>query len=85
MSCAYSQSKLHAETRQLCIFNVISDAATCTNQFMTGFYGLTDMPSMFQMSLDTTILYLTNIFSFLDYPIVYSSDGNEDHHIKVES
>ena len=43
------------------------------------------MPAMFQMSLDTTILNLTNIFGFLDYILIISSHGLEDHHMKVES
>ena len=42
---AYSQLRLTAETAKQCNFNKVDGQATGTNRFLTGFYGLADMPA----------------------------------------
>ena len=42
---AYSQLNLDPETARHCNFNIISSEGTDTYRFITGFYGLTDMPA----------------------------------------
>ena len=45
---AYSQLNLDPETARHCNFIIISREGTGTYRFITGFYGLTDMPAAFQ-------------------------------------
>ena len=45
---AYSQLNLDTETAQHCNFNIISGEGIGTYPFITGFYGLIDMPAAFQ-------------------------------------
>ena len=44
---AYSQIRLTAETAKQCNFNNVGGQATGTYRFVTGFYGLADMPAEF--------------------------------------
>ena len=45
---AYSQFRLNAETAKQCNFNIVGGQATGTYRFLTGFYGLADMPAEFE-------------------------------------
>ena len=76
---AYSQLKLDPETVQHCNFNIISGERTGTYRFITGFYGLTDMPAAFQKVMDYTLVGLQNSYCFLDDIIVVSRGSKEDH------
>ena len=53
---AYSQLNLDPETARHCNFNMISGEGTGTYRFITGFYGLTDMPAAFQKVIDHTLI-----------------------------
>ena len=63
---AYSQLKLAADTARQCNFNIVGGKATGTYRFLTGFYGLADMPAEFQKAMDRTINHAKNTFCFLD-------------------
>ena len=76
---AYSQLKLDPETTRHCNFNIISGERTGTYRFITGFYGLTDMPTAFQKVMDYTFVGLQNTYCFLDDIIVVSRGSKEDH------
>ena len=52
---AYSQLKLAANTAKQCNFNIVGGKATGRYRFLTGFYGLADMPAEFQKAMDRTI------------------------------
>ena len=52
---AYSQLNLTAETAKQCNFNIIGGQSTGTYRFLTGFYGLGDMPAEFQKAMDRTL------------------------------
>ena len=52
---AYSQLKLATDTARKCNFNIVGGKATGTYRFLTGFYGLADMPAEFQKAMDRTI------------------------------
>ena len=58
LTYAHSQLKLDPETARHCNFNIISDERTGTYRFITGFYGLTDMPAAFQKVMDYTLVVL---------------------------
>ena len=76
---AYSQLKLDPETARHCNFNIISGERTGTYRFITGFYGLTDMPAAFQKVMDYTLVGLQKTYCFLDDIIVVSRCSKEDH------
>ena len=76
---AYSQLKLHHDTRIHCNFNIICGKSTGTYRFKTGFYGLTDMPAEFQKAMDYTPMGLQNTYCFLDDIIIVSTGTEADH------
>ena len=53
--------------------------ATGTYRFLTGFYGLADMPAEFQKAMDRTLNHAKNTFCFLD-DILIVSKGDEHEH-----
>ena len=52
---AFGQVKLHPETSKHCNIAIIGGDATVYYQFKNGFYGLTDMPTIFQENIDKTL------------------------------
>ena len=60
----YSQLNLDPETARHCNFNIISGESTGTYRFITGFYGLIDMPAAFQKVKDYTLVGLNNTHCF---------------------
>ena len=74
---AYSQLKLDPETAPNCNFNIFSGEGTGTYRFITGFYGLTNMPVAFKKLMDYILVGLENSRCFLDDIIVVSS--KKDH------
>ena len=79
---AYSQLKLTPETARQCNFNIIKGKATGTYRFLTGFYGLADMPAEFQKAMDRTLNHSKNTLCFLD-DILIVSKGSETEHKKL--
>ena len=79
---AYSQLNLDPETARHCNFNIISGEGTGTYRFITGFYGLTDMPPEFQKIMDYTLVGLQNTHCFLD-DIIVVSRGSKEEHLKL--
>ena len=76
---AYSQFNLDPETARHCKFNIISGEGRGTYRFITGFYGLTDMPAAFQKVMFYTLVGLKNTHCFLDDIIIVSRASKEDH------
>ena len=79
MKYAYSQLNLDPERARHCNFNIISDEGTGTYRFITGFYGLTDMPAAFQKLMDYKLVGLQNTHCFLGDIIVVSRRSKEEH------
>ena len=79
---AYSQLKLNPQTARQCNFNIVGGKATGTYRFLTGFYGLADMPAEFQKAMDRTLNHSKNTFCFLD-DILIVSKGSEIEHEKL--
>ena len=75
----YSQIPLHADTAKHCNFNIVGGDTTGTTRFLTGFYGLTDMPAEFQKALDNTLFGTTNKYCFLDDILIVSKGKIETH------
>ena len=80
---AYSQLPLDEATAKQCNFNIVGGQATGTYRFITGFYGLTDMPAEFQKAIDNILKGLKDTYSFLDDKIIVSGGGIKSHKEKV--
>ena len=80
---AYSQLPLDEATAKHCNFNIIGGQATGTYRFITGFYGLTDMPAEFQKAIDTTLTGLKDTYSFLDDIVIVTGGGIKNHKQQV--
>ena len=78
----YSELKLAPDTAKQCNFNIVGGKVTGTYKFLTGFYGLADMPPEFQKAMDRTINHAKNTFCFLN-DILIVSKGNETEHGKL--
>ena len=81
MTYAYGQEELSEATPRQCNFQIIGGAATGIYRFITGFYGLTTMPTEFQRIMDLTLAGITNTFAFID-DILIVTHGTEDQHIE---
>ena len=79
---AYGQIKLNAETAKQSNFNIVGGQATGTYRFLTGFYGLADMPAESQKAMDRTLNHAKNTSCFLD-DILIVSKGDEQEHEKL--
>ena len=53
--------------------------ATGTYRFLTGFYGLADMPAEFQKEIDRTLNHAKNTFCFLDDVLIVSKGDKKEH------
>ena len=76
-----SQLRLTAETAKQCNFNIVGGQATGTYRFLTGFYGLANMPAELQKAMDCTLNHAKNTFCFL-YDILIVSKGEKTEHKK---
>ena len=66
LSYAHRQVPLHALTARHCIFQSIGGESTCTYRFVTGFYGLTILPTEFQKVMGNLLARFRELFVFLD-------------------
>ena len=56
---AFGQVKLHPDTSKHCNIAIIGGDDTGYYQFKKGFYGLSDMPTIFQENIEKTLEYQT--------------------------
>ncbi len=63
---AYGQLLLHLKTSRQCNFSLVGGAATGTYRFLTGFYGLADMPTEFQQAIDRALTGVRSAHAFID-------------------
>ena len=61
---SYSQLNLTTQTARQCNFNIVGEKATGKYRFLTGFYGLANMPAEFQKAMDRTLNNARNTFCF---------------------
>ena len=80
---AYNQLPLDEATAKQCNFNIVGGQATGTYRFITGFYGLTDMPPEIQKAIDNTLKSLRDTYSFLDDIIIVFGGGIKSHKEKI--
>ena len=79
MRYAYGQMPLEEETAKHCNFQIIGGKATGTYRFITGFYGLTIMPTEFQKARDKELANIPNTHVFLDDILIVTKGTKEKH------
>ena len=63
---AYSQLQLCTDTSKQCNFSIVSGETTGTYRFLTGFYGLGDMPNEFQRVMDSQLKDIPFTYCLID-------------------
>ena len=79
---AYRQLKLDDQTRNLCIFTVTGGEFTGYYRFLKGFYGLADIPTIFQERIDKTLNFKHP--AWLDDIIIVTKGSIEQHEMEVK-
>ena len=80
---AYGQMKLSKETSRQCVFGIAITGGKFSGyyRFKKGFYGLADIPTIFQEKIDRTLEYCTP--AWLDDIIVVTRGDREEHEKKL--
>ena len=81
LTYAYGQVELSPDTSKQCNCQIIGGEGTGVYRFVTGFYGLTTMPTQFQRIMDLTLAGISNTFAFID-DILFITHGTEEEHIQ---
>ena len=74
---AYGQAKLSKEASRHCVFSIIAGDFTGHYRFKKGFYGLSDIPTVFQEHIDKILEYKTPVW--LDDIICVINGTTADH------
>ena len=74
---AYDQMKLSEGTRRQCVFAITGGNFSGYYRFKKGFYGLADIPTIFQEKIDRTLEYCTP--AWLNDIIVVTRGSKQDH------
>ena len=78
---AYGQMRLSEETSRHCVFALTGGKFSGYYRFKKGFYGLADIPTIFQEKIDRTLEYCTP--AWLDDIIVVTRGSRQDHEKKL--
>ena len=78
---AYGQMKLSEETSRQCVFALTGGNFSGYYRFRKGFYGLANIPTIFQEKIDRTLEYCTP--AWLDDIIVVTRGSKQDHEKKL--
>ena len=74
---AYAQAKLSKEAAKHCVFSMIGGDFTGHYRFKKGFYGLSDIPTVFQEHIDKVLEFKTPVW-LID--IICVTKGTIDEH-----
>ena len=74
---AYGQAKLAKEAAKHCVFSIIGGDFTGHYRFKKGFYGLSDIPTVFQEHIDNVLEFKTPVW--LDDIICVTNGSIDDH------
>ena len=78
---AYGQKKLSEETSRQCVFALTGGTFSGYYRFKKRFYGLADIPTIFQGTIDRTLGYCTP--AWLDDIIIVTRGSKQDHEEKL--
>ena len=76
---AYSLLQLCTDTSKQCNFSIVGGETTGTYRFLTGFYGLGDMPNDFQRVMDSLLKDILFTNCYID-DILIASKGSLNEH-----
>ena len=79
---AYGQFKLDDETQNLCIFTITGGEFTGYYRFLKGFFGLADIPAIFQERIDKTLEFKHP--AWLDDITIVTKGTKEKHEAEVK-
>ena len=82
MTYAYDQVELSKDTARHYKFLIVGGDATGLYRLVTGFYGLTTIPTGFQGIMDLSLACITNTFAFNDDILVVTHGAEEEHMLK---
>ena len=83
MTYAYGQIPLHELTKKHCNFQIVGGKSTGTYRFITGYYGLTVMPTDFQKVMDITLANINSVFVYTDDILIVTKGSKQQHMNKV--
>ena len=83
LTYAYGQLPLHAQTAKHCNFQIIGSESTGNYRIVTGFYGLTVMPTEFQKVMDNLLVRFREVFVFIDDILIVTKGTRNEHMTKV--
>ena len=83
MTYAYGQVPLHLLTAKHCNFQIMGGESTGTYRFVTGFYGLSVMPTEFQKMMDILLAKFGEVFVFIDDILIVTKGTKKEHLDKV--
>ena len=66
MKYAFGQVPLDEKTAKHCNFQVVGGKSTGTHRFITGYYGMSMMPTEFQKLRDITLVNMDCTFVYID-------------------
>ena len=78
---AYGQAKLTAEAARHCVFSIIGGDFTGHYRFKKGFYGLSDIPTVFQEHIEKVLEFKTPVW--LDDIICVTNGTIDDHEREI--
>ena len=79
---AYGQAKLAKEAAKHCVFSFIGGDFTGHYRFKKGFYGLSDIPTVFQEHIDKVLEFKTPVW--LDDIICVTNGSIDDHEKELQ-
>ena len=79
---AYGQIKLDDETKNFCLFTITGGEFTGFYRFLKGFFGLADIPTIFQERIDKTLEFKHP--AWLDDIIIVTKGTKDKHEAEVK-
>ena len=83
MKYAFGQVLLNPSLAKHCNFAIVGGKASGIYRFLTGFYGLTVMPTEFQRIMEEILINIANVYVFIDDILKVTKGTKEEHEEKV--
>ena len=84
MTYAYGPIPLNLLTAKHCNFQIIGGGSTGTYRFVTGFYGLSVMPTEFKKRMDMLLAKIGDVFVFIENILIVTKATKSEHLDKVQ-
>ena len=80
---AFGQVLLNPSLAKHCSFAIVGGKASGPYRFLTGFYGLTVMPTEFQRIVEEYLIKIANVYVFINDILIVTKGTKEEHEEKV--